>query len=280
MENQTNPLKSYFRKPGIWVKLPSQGKFYENKIEELNEMGEIPVYPMTAKDELMLKNADALLNGTAVYHLVQSCVPCIKNPKEVPSIDLDALLLAIRRCTYGENFDIVTYHDCADNASTESTLNLDYFITTIKTVEQTDPVTLPNGIKVFIKPVSLSQLLNLNWIQYEQVRNIQLAEQQGVDEKEKVNLLQKGYDALTQQNLEVVANCIDTVLLPDGVSVTDRNNINEWVKDLSSTDFKDIEQGVMKLGEMGMTRTFKTTCKHCGKEHENQLDLNPTTFFA
>jgi hypothetical protein len=108
MENQTNPLKSYFRKPGIWAKLPSQGKFYSQAVTDLNEMGEIPVYPMTAKDELLLKNADALLNGTAIYSMLASCVPSIKNVEEIPSIDLDLLLLAIRRASNGESMEITT----------------------------------------------------------------------------------------------------------------------------------------------------------------------------
>lgn len=280
MENQTNPLKNYFRKPGIWVKLPSQGKFYKDKIAELNEMGEIPVFPMTAKDELILKNADALLNGSAVYQLLESCVPCIKNAKEVPSIDLDVLLLAIRRCTYSESMEITTVHDCKDNATNETSLNLDYFISTIKTVDNVDPIELSSGVKLYIKPVNLEQLLTLNWAQYEQIRNIQLAEQQNLSEKEKVNILQNGFEALTKKNVEIIAQCVDTVLLPDGTTVTDQTNILEWIRDLSSPEFKKIELAVMGLGELGVAKKFKVQCQHCNKEYESQIELNPTTFFG
>jgi hypothetical protein len=279
MENQTNPLKSYFRKPGIWIKLPSQGKFYSTKLSELNDMGEIPVYPMTAKDELMLKNADALLNGTAIYKMIESCVPSIKNVEEIPSIDLDMLLLAIRRCTYGDSLDITTNHTCKENADTESSLNLDYFIASAKIVDTINAVELDNGIKVFVKPVNLKQLLNLNWVQYEQVRNIQLAEQQDADEKQKLDILQKGYEALTEQNVNVVSTCIDTVLLPDSVSVSNPEHIKEWVQDLDNLNFKKLEREILSLGELGIAKSFKVHCRHCGEEYESQLDLNPTTFF-
>ena len=40
---------------------------------------EHPVLPMTAKDELIMKNPDALLNGDAVIQVIESCVPTIKN---------------------------------------------------------------------------------------------------------------------------------------------------------------------------------------------------------
>jgi hypothetical protein len=279
MENQNNPLKSYFRKPGIWVKLPSQGQFYTVKPKDLNDMGEIPVYPMTAKDELLLKNADALLNGRAIIDLITSCAPAITDPENMPSLDLDAILLAIRRCTYGETMDISTIHDCKEDAKNEVSLNLNAFISGIKTVDTIEPVTMSNNIKVYIKPVTVKQLLNLNWVQYEQVRNLQLAEQQNVDEKTKVDILQKSYHILTSQNIKVVSECIESVELPDGISVTNADNIREWATDLSKQDFKLIETAIMSLGNKGIEKTFKVQCQHCNQEYDSLLDLNPTTFF-
>jgi len=280
MENQNNPLKSYFRKPGIWVKLPSQGQFYTVKPKDLNEQGEIPVYPMTAKDELLLKNADALLNGSAIVELIQSCAPTISDPSNMPSLDLDAILLAIRRCTYGESMDISTIHDCKEDAKNEVSLNLNAVIASIKVVDNIEPVTLSNDIKVYIKPVTVKQLLNLNWVQYEQIRNLQIAEQQEIDEKTRVDMLQKSYHTLTSQNIKIVSECIDTVLLPDGVSVNNADNIKEWATDLSKQDFKLIETAIMSIGNKGVEKTFKVQCQHCNQEYDSVLDLNPTTFFA
>lgn len=275
--SENNPLKSYFRKPGIWIKLPSAGKYYDDRPADFNEMGEIAVYPMTAKDELIMKNADALLNGTAISQLINSCAPSIKNVDSMPAVDLDAVLLAIRRCTYGENLDIET--QCSHcNHNNKHTLNLNYFISSIEVINADDPVEI-EGIKVFIKPVNVSQLLSLNWVQYEQVRNIQLAEQNNIDEKEKINILQTGYTALTNKNIEIISSCIDTVLLPDGVSVTDATNIREWAEQLSQPDFKKIELAIMGMAKKGMKKEFTVACESCTHDYESNLDLNPTTFF-
>lgn len=275
--SENNPLKSYFRKPGIWIKLPSAGKYYDERPSDFNDMGEIAVYPMTAKDELIMKNADALLNGSAINQLMASCAPSIKNADTMPAMDLDAVLLAIRRCTYGDNIEIET--QCSHcSANNSHSLNLNYFISTITTVDSTDPVDL-DGIKVFVKPVNVKQLLSLNWVQYEQVRNIQLAEQNNIDEKEKINILQAGYTALTNKNIEIISSCIDTVLLPDGASVTDTANIREWAEQLSQPEFKKIEQAIMSMARKGMKKDFSVGCSSCGKEYESNLDLNPTTFF-
>lgn len=279
MENRVNPLKQYFRKPGIWIKLPSQGNFYNNKPAELNDMGEIPVYPLTAKDELMLKNADALLNGSAISQMIASCAPTINDPMSIPAIDLDAILVGIKRCTYGEVQDVTCTCPKCETAN-EVSVNLNQIISSIKTVEKLEPVELDNGIKVFIKPVTVHNLLNLNWVQFEQIRNIQLAEQNNADEATKVNLMQRSYQVLTEKNIEIVSSCIDTVLLPDGLAVTDQQDIKDWINDLSKPDFAKIEESIMVTSSMGIDKEFSVTCKNCSTEFKSSLDLNPTTFFA
>jgi hypothetical protein len=280
MENQTNPLKAYFRKPGIWIKLPSQGKFYETTPTDLNDMGEIPVFPMTAKDELMLKNADALLNGSAITQLIKSCVPSIDDPTLMPAVDLDSLLVAIKRCTYGPNVDVTTTCECGEGSKTEVSIDLNHIIASIKVINNIEPVILDNDIKVFIKPVRVKDLLEINWVQYEQIRNLQIAEQNDVDEKTKINIIQKSYQILTEKNIDVVSVCIDTVLLPDGTAVTDQQNIKEWVIDLSKSDFNKLETGIMVTSSKGIEKEFEVECSKCGKTYKAGLDLNPTTFFA
>jgi len=279
MENRINPLKQYFRKPGIWIKLPSQGNFYSNKPEALNDMGEIPVFPLTAKDELMLKNADALLNGSAITQMINSCAPTISDPMVMPAIDLDAVLVAIKRCTYGETQDVTCTCPKCETANDVS-INLNQIISSIKTVEKLEPVVFDNGISVYIKPVTVNNLLSLNWVQFEQIRNIQIAEQNNVDETTKVNLMQRSFQVLTEKNIDIVSSCTDTVLLPDGVAVTDQQDIKDWINDLSKPDFAKIEDSIMTTSNMGISKDFDVTCKSCNTGFKSSLDLNPTTFFA
>ena len=52
---QANPLKKYYRQPKQYIKLPSGYKFYPEGAIQVPESGEIAVYPMTAKDELLFK---------------------------------------------------------------------------------------------------------------------------------------------------------------------------------------------------------------------------------
>mgnify|MGYP003346337812 FL=1 len=67
-----NPLKSFVRAPKLQVLLPSRGKWGDTETAS-KITGEIPVYPMTSKDEVMIKNPDALLNGESVASVLRSC---------------------------------------------------------------------------------------------------------------------------------------------------------------------------------------------------------------
>ena len=101
-EIKPNPLMKHFRQPKLYIDLPSKGLFYPQGTLELTEDGKVAVYAMTAKDEIMIKTPDALLNGQSTVSVIENCVPGIKNGWVVPNIDLDALLTAIRIATYGE----------------------------------------------------------------------------------------------------------------------------------------------------------------------------------
>jgi hypothetical protein len=97
-----NPLASFFRQPKIYVSLPSKGEFYPQGSLVKTPNNEYPVFAMTARDELLFKTPDALMNGIATREVITSCIPNILDPWQIPSLDVDAVLSAIRIATYGE----------------------------------------------------------------------------------------------------------------------------------------------------------------------------------
>ena len=118
MSNTPNPLSEYFRSPKLYVRLPSGGKFYTKDIVEYPESGELPVFPMTAKDELIMKNPDSLLNGEAVSQLIKSCVPNVKNVREMISNDVDVLLIAVQGATHGDDIEVTAPCPSCENSIT------------------------------------------------------------------------------------------------------------------------------------------------------------------
>lgn len=101
--NSSNPLMQFARRPELSVKLPSNGNWYEEGFIDYTMSGEVEVYPMLPKDELMMLNPDALLSGQANVDLIKSCCPSISDPKKLLYPDVNVLLLAIQRVTYGQS---------------------------------------------------------------------------------------------------------------------------------------------------------------------------------
>lgn len=91
----------YFRKPEVTVTLPA-GSWYNEGIIDFDTMGDVSVYSMLPADEIMLINPDALVSGVALVETIKSCVPAVKDPNKLYYPDVNALLLAIQKATYGQ----------------------------------------------------------------------------------------------------------------------------------------------------------------------------------
>lgn len=109
-----NPLLGFARRPMMSVKLPSSnGNWYNDDMISYNSAGEIDVYQMLPKDELLLMNPDALLSGEANINLIKSCCPSINDPKSLLYPDANVLLLCIQKVTYGDTVTMqVTCPEC------------------------------------------------------------------------------------------------------------------------------------------------------------------------
>jgi hypothetical protein len=106
-------LKDFYRSPKLYVQLPSGGKFYNSDTIDWPETGELPVLAMTPKDDLIVRNPDALLNGDAVIRLVKSCVPCIKDPAKIIAPDMELILVAIRAASEKDK-SVELEHTCTE----------------------------------------------------------------------------------------------------------------------------------------------------------------------
>jgi hypothetical protein len=108
MTQSHNPLRQFFRQPAIYLKLPSAGQYWPAASLDLPANGELPIYPMTAIDEITYRTPDALYNGQAVVNVIQSCIPVIHDAWQLPVVDLNAVLVAIRIASYGHKMEFLS----------------------------------------------------------------------------------------------------------------------------------------------------------------------------
>ena len=169
MSIENNPLRQYFRRPAVFVKLPSGGKNYPLGVIDLPESGEVAVFPMTAIDEITTKTPDALFNGTAVVELIKSCIPSIKNPWLINSNDLDAILIAIKSASGGNELEIESQCPSCENIS-DYTINLIQILGNMKAGDY-DKL-LPLGeLQIKFKPLSYKEMNEASLGQFEVQRS-------------------------------------------------------------------------------------------------------------
>ena len=148
MSNTNNPLSGHFRTPKLYTQLPTGGKFYDENIIDMPTTKELPIYPMTAKDEIMMKNPDALLNGEAVAQVIASCVPSVKQPRELIANDVDALLVAIQGATFGDELTVsANCPTCNEQAS--AVLSTEVVLANMESIDKKYELTTDTGLPSF-----------------------------------------------------------------------------------------------------------------------------------
>lgn len=273
----SNPLANYFRQPKLYVKLPSEGRFYPDGSLDSSEIGEYAVFAMTAKDELMFKTPDALMNGSATVEVIKSCVPSIKNPWNMPSIDLDAVLIAIRIATYGEELDITS---TCPNCSTTSdfSMNLVDYLGQISVFKYVDSVEVP-PLLVKIRPYTYKEVNATALKSLEQQKIFQIVNDDSMADEVKVEKFGESFIKLTELTVDVIAGCIESIITPEG-AVSDQKLIKEFIENAPSDIFNKINDHITAMKENMRLKSQHLECPECQHKWEVDVSLDQTNFFA
>lgn len=234
---EQNPLRKYFRQPKVYVTLPSRGKFYPDGVLDMPETGELPVFAMTAKDELIIKTPDALLNGQATVDVIKSCIPNITNPWHMPSVDLDACLIAIRIATYGEKLDITTKVPGLGEER-EFSVDLRQLLNKLVTPEFDNTLKL-GDISVELRPLTYKEFTDSNLKTFEEQRIFNLVNDDEMDDSEKLNRFSASFKKLTDITVNMLSKSIAKLRIGDD-EVTNATHIQEFIDNVDKEFFKGI----------------------------------------
>lgn len=276
---RTSLLSGYYRIPGLHIMPPSRGKFLSDL--EMTMSGEIPVYPMKASDELLLKNPDSLMSGLALESLFASCIPAIKNPREISLPDIDVLLIAIRAATYGEKMLLdVTCPSCKEEY--EYTVKLPNLLSTMTYVDDEPNVILSDNVVVTVKPYSLADACKIAFLAFDESRLLQNLDSTTSDDDEgrkiRMATMNNSINKVTNLNQRIVANCITCVSVPEGI-VTDKVEVMNFIKNIPKPWTEKIEGRISDMNKHGVDKTLYISCNNCQHTWETQLELDPTSFF-
>lgn len=246
MVETANPLSKFYRQPSIYITLPTNGRYYGADVFTPTETGEIPILPMTARDELLFKTPDAMMNGQATVDVIKSCVPNFRDPWQIVNYDIDVILIAIRIATYGETMDI-DFRVPVSNESMTQSVNLPALLEQLKNKSITESFKTPGGMEIFVKPLTYKTLTRVQQAQFEQEKLYATVSNSNLTDLEKSQQFVKSYYALNTINFDLLSESIAKIILGDGTEVIDTKQIKEFV---DNADAKTVNQIQKQLGEI------------------------------
>ena len=285
MTENTNPLGKYYRQPQIYITLPSKGKYYEADVFTPTETGEIPVLPMTAKDELTFKTPDAMISGQATVDVIQSCLPNFKNAWKMVNFDTDAVLLAIRIATYGETMDI-NYRVPVTNEEMSHSVNLPALLEDLARVDIVDVAKTKSGFKVKLAPLDYKSLTQVQVAQFEQQKIYSTVNNSTMSEKEKSTQFVKSFKILNNINFSMLVDSILEITTPDGVTVANKDQIKEFCDNCDAKVINEIQDELAKIRSQAQVKPLKLKAsedqikKGVPSSYEVPVTFDNSNFFA
>lgn len=282
---RNNPLVSFMRQPKIYISLPSRGNFYPLESIDFPESEQLAVYSMTAKDELLLNVPDALMNGQAVVDVIQNCIPQIKNAWDVPSIDLDFILLSIRLATYGEQMKTPV--------TLEGGIEFEYQVdirtimdSLIENVTWDSVIPINPEITVYVKPLTYRHITKTSVQTFETQKILQLVNNENLSDDEKQQAFKDSFKKLTEVTIDVISNSISKIETVEGAT-DDPEFIKEYINNVDKEIFNKIQKHLEHLKEINSIKpvTIEVTedLKLQGVKGDVitiPLTFDPSTFFV
>lgn len=280
-----NPLTAFMRQPKIFISLPSQGQFYPEGSIDMPENGQLAVYSMTARDELLLNVPDALMNGQAVIEVIQNCVPSIKNAWHIPSIDMDLLLLSIRLATYGELMS--TPIKIAEDFEYDYQVDLRIVMDSLLSQIVWDPVVpIYENLTVFVRPLNYKEMTKSAIQTFETQKIIQAVNDDSLTEEQKQQIFKDSFVKLSGVTVGMVIDSIFRIDTEEG-AVEDKEFIKEFVENCDKEIFNRIQQHLEKLKEQNAIKPIVVSVTDemraagvTGETIEVPLTFDPSTFFV
>ena len=279
-----NPLQKHFRRPALWVKLPTLGRWYRDGAVNFNEEQQVRIFGLSAKDDIMLNTPDALLNGHALETVIQSCVPDVRDVKKLLQPDLDSIFLGIKAATNNGKFEIerkceACGHD--NNFEVQCARLID--MTTY--VEDSDTIIMiGNDLRVRIAPYSYEMRTMLIQKQLEEQRTLTAIEkdEQIVDDMVRADILARSIDKLATLTFKLVAQSISAIemLGQDAMVVTDSDHISEWLQNIDKNTADAVIEAVNNLNNIGPPKETDAQCSQCGHRWKEKLTFDPALFFT
>jgi hypothetical protein len=279
-----NPLANYMRQPKIYIKLPSGGDFWPKGSIVVPENGEFPVFSMTARDELLFKTPDALMNGQAVVDVIQSCMPNIKDAWLTPTLDLDTILIAIRLATYGAKMPF-THKIPNTTEEVEYEIDLRMLLDQQQTNYWLDQVAISPDFIICVKPLTYRHMTQTNIKSFETTRILNMVNDESISDEKKLEMFNTSFNNLTKVTVDLLSESVYKIITADG-EVTEKRYISEFVANADKSIFETVQNHLNELKKnnelkpLEFTTTEEQQAMGAPANYTVPINFNDSDFFA
>jgi hypothetical protein len=273
-----NPLAKHFRQPALYVKLTSEGSYWADGSLDLPATGEIPIYPMTTKDEITLRTPDALLNGTSVVKVIESCAPSVKDAWKMPTVDVDSTLLAIRIASYGPGMSVTSKcPHCAEEHDYD--IDLSHVLGGIRMPNYSEPVET-DGLAIKLKPMTYLQASKASLVAYDQQKVINNMIDDNVKPEVRQQRLEEYTKAMTDLGIDNVTNSTESITTEDHQVVTNPRYIREFYVNSPGTIMRTVQERMGEHAKEVGVKPIDSKCSACEQEFKLEIEFDYARFFA
>jgi hypothetical protein len=235
---------------------------------------------MTTRDEITLKTPDALLNGQGVVSVIESCCPDVQDAWQMPSIDVDATLIAIRIASYGHQMDFdTTCPHCG--SSNEHAIDLTRVLSNIQAPDYNTPLEVA-GLKITLKPQPYFSANKTNMIAFEEQQLLRTLGDIEDDPESAKARFDQHLSKVIELNIGLLSTSTAAIITDDGTVVTDQQYISEFFNNADNRVIKAVQRRLKELSEEAGIKPVDVTClnQECQKEFPVSITFDYSSFFA
>jgi hypothetical protein len=254
------------------------GQYWDQTALDLPANKELPVYPMTAIDEITYRTPDALFNGQAVVNVIQSCIPTIRDAWNTPGTDLNAILVAIRIASYGHEMEMTIKCPKCETES-EFVLDLRSVLDRLSSPDYSKAIK-QGDLEITFTPIAYRHQNETNLKQYDQQRMIQQIQQSDqLTDEQKIEQLNATLQKITTLTIETLKHSIASIRTPQSL-VTEPEFIQEFLVNCDRKFFTEIRDHIIDLRQKSEIESINVTCSHCDHTWPQTLTLDQAAFFG
>ena len=284
--NDENRLSSPAPASGPWadsiitVPLPSGGRWQPDGNVRTTPVGTVEVRALTARDEILLHDPTALLDGTAVRDILARCVHGVKDPQQLPYPDVRVLMMAVRIATYGPEWKLEA--DCPSCARRqEITLDARTLLAGVEAIPEDDTRIVIDGTEFRLRPMPAWWAHRYAAFVTEEARMMSATMRSDMEEGAKQKKLAEILARTHQETIRAISRgCVQAIVFADGNEERDPDRIEELVSSLPAGAWRQLRERAEALTRAGLPNRVGVTCPGCGHPFELEPPYDPAAFFS